>query len=280
MPESKGAAERRIARDGYDIKSYDDVREQVRQRRQRGQKDGLLIQRLTAFVTELRGRQGDPKDFAMLDQLIMQVAELRERDVGPAPGRLVDTAKELLEAKRAVFFRSASRPSTTGGGATEGMRQRSQREIMTEQSTRRAANPRSFCNPLGATMWISKDSVPSFAKQIGAQDVNGKKERSFILDAQVQSYLGLPIYNALESAKSDPCMRRYFRQPIVRGLVKQNNPRRESMLGHITDRIEAKNTMREYAKIRNERHGAGHCPQLVSGHASAPSKHSGLGFWT
>ena len=277
--ETGDEAARRVIRDGYDVKSYSQVHEQVRLRREKANANGGLIQRLRAFCDDLRTRQGDPRDFATLEQLIIQVRELKAREVGPAPQRLVASASDLLAEKRASFFGSAaSRTSTSGGtpgsDVSEIRRKRSQRERFKEQAQRRARHPRSFCNPLGATMWVSKEAMKarSSSGQIGSQNRNLELEHRFIADAEVAGRLGMPTFNALAASKSDPCMSKYFGQSHVSELVKANNPRRESMLGYVADRTAAKSTLREYLSLRNEMHGNGHCKHLVASVGSLPKQ--------
>ena len=105
--------ENRLVRDGYDVRSYNAVHDQVKVRMEKLQKELALVERLRRSTEELAGSPGDPREFAALDSLIMQVGELKKKHVGPEPFRLVKRAKKILAAKRAVFFRSASsRPQT------------------------------------------------------------------------------------------------------------------------------------------------------------------------
>jgi hypothetical protein len=205
--ESAPQRERRIVRDGYDVRDPAQVRSEVRRRREQVSQDEDIVQRLRQYMEMLRGKQGGPREFAMMEQLITQVRELKRRRVGPAPFRLADIAQGVLEEKKRLFFRSASsaRPVTApvGGGSRGGVRQRSQREIMAERSVARARHPRSFCNQLGATMWIGKDCVPSVSRSFGQGNANQKKERDFILDGEVAQRVGLQNFNVLEAAKSD-----------------------------------------------------------------------------
>lgn len=311
--------ENRLVRDGYDVRSYSAVHDQVKLRRDKLDRELALVERLRRATEELAGSPGDPREFAALDSLIMQVGELKKKHVGPEPFRLMKRAKKVLEGKRAVFFRSASTrpqtaPETKGGGVTAS---KSAPALADGPATRRAARQarlaqersavmrggsaprqkirgRSFSNELGAPMLLSADAVPSFSKQIGAANVNSKRERGFITDCHVFHNLGLEAYNVHKAAEKDPQLRKYFKQPAVAKLVQQNNPRRDSNLGWIEDRFYKKSTLREYNTLRNESWQGGHSKELVAGHSlewprpfggierkksTIEEQGSGLGYW-
>jgi|EP01046_Picozoa_sp_COSAG06_P027949 hypothetical protein len=313
--------ENRLVRDGYDVRSYNAVHDQVKVRMEKLQKELALVERLRRSTEELAGSPGDPREFAALDSLIMQVGELKKKHVGPEPFRLVKRAKKILAAKRAVFFRSASsRPQTApepkaGGvagsksapslGADTPAARRAARQARLAQersavmrggsAPRQKIRGRSFSNELGAPMLLSADAVPSFAKQIGAGNVNSNRERTFITDCQVFQNIGMEAFNVHKAAEKDPQLRKYFKQPAVAKVVQQNNPRRDSNLGWIDDRFYKKSTLREYNTLRNETWQGGHSKELVAGHSldwprqfggierqksTIEEQGSGLGYWS
>lgn len=311
--------ENRLVRDGYDVRSYSAVHDQVKQRRDKLDQELALVERLRRATEELAGSPGDPREFAALDSLIMQVGELKKKHVGPEPFRLMKRAKKVLAEKRAVFFRSASRPQTApepqarrvmasrsapslATDAPGAWRAARQARLAQERSAvmrggsapRQKIRGRSFSNELGAPMLLSADAVPSFSRQIGAANVNSNRERGFITDCHVFHNLGLEAYNVHKAAEKDPQLRKYFKQPAVAKVVQQNNPRRDSNLGWINDRFYKKSTLREYNTLRNESWQGGHSKELVAGHSldwpkqfggmerkksTIEEQGSGLGYW-
>ena len=224
-----------------------------------------------------------------------------------------------------AFGQHKAAPSKDPAVATAAKRAAHEARLAAEKSAvmrggsapRQKLRNRSFSNELGAPMLLSADAVPSFAKSIGAANVSAVKERDFIsgallllfpsfslhfgsfsgfkmADAEVFHNLGMQSYNVHDAAASDPQLRKYFRQPAVRKVVAQNNPRRDSNLGWIDDRFYQKSTLREYNTYRNEQWKGGHSKELLSGHtldwpkewggiegkkSTIEEQGSGLGYW-
>eukprot|EP01051_Picozoa_sp_SAG22_P018630 SAG22_NODE_3191_length_1865_cov_1.745753_2_plen_178_part_01 len=102
--------EKRLLRDGYDVRSIGANESEVFRRLEKSQKATELVERLKEAMA---GLKSSPKEFAAFESLIAQVNELKRRDVGPEPARLVRRSRQLLAKRRADFFKSGKRPVTS-----------------------------------------------------------------------------------------------------------------------------------------------------------------------